>query len=94
MNDIDADQRLNAAQFKKKFREHPSYAMGHEGYCRFNRLCQLRKGKQGQVMKDAEYYWNLDEGVSYKPAPHRYPVYRTDIPRPNRERDFNLGNTQ
>ena len=89
MDDIDADYRLNAAQLKKKFREHPSYTLGHEGYNRFMRKCQLRKGKQGQVMKNAEYYWSYDEGMTYKPAAHRYPVYRTNIPRPTKESRFN-----
>ena len=94
MNDINADQRLNAAKHKKKYRGHPSYNLAHEGYCRFTRLCQLRKGKQGQVMANAVYYWNYNEGMTFLPAAHRYPVYRTKIPRPDMEVDFNLGNTQ
>ena len=81
MNDIDADHRLNEAQRKKKFRHHPSYALGQEGFNHFHRKCQLRKGLQGEVRTDAEYYWSLDEGMCHAPAAHRYPIYRTQIPR-------------
>lgn len=50
--------------------------------------CQLRKGKQGEERADAEYYWSpvgepeIGQGSVHKyPAPDRYPIYRTTIPR-------------
>ena len=60
----DPDAHLTRALHKKRLKDHVSYEQILEGDNRAQRKCQLAKGKQGQVMKNAEYYWSAF-AVSY-----------------------------
>lgn len=81
MSDLEPNKMLNKALDKKRLVDVVSYHQIHEGENLFYRKCQLNKGIQGEEMDNAEYYWSAWEGMSYKPAPHRHPIYRTEIPR-------------
>ena len=94
MNDEqDPDSHLLRALHKKRLKDHVSYEQILEGENRFYRLCRLAKGKQGDVMNNAEYYWSAFEDVTHHPAPHRFPIYRTKIPRKQVKGTFKYGNS-
>ena len=88
----DPDAYLLRSLYKKRHKEHVSYQQILEGENRFYRLCKLAKGKQGEAIDNAEYYWSAFEDVTYTPAPHRFPIYRTNIPRKQVKGTFKYGN--
>ena len=77
----DADHHLVKALNKKRFLDTVTFDQILEGENAFYRQARLRKGKVGTIHKKAEYYWSEHEGMTFKSAPHRYPVYRTSILR-------------
>ena len=79
--DTSPDKYLLKALNKKRLKQQVTYEQILEGDNLAQRKCQLAKGKQGEVRDDVEYYWSDGEGMTYTPAPHRYPIYRTNIPR-------------
>lgn len=73
---------------KTRFLDNTSYIEGNLAWDNFNRKCQLAKGKVGEIRHDAEYYWSEHEGKTYSPKPYRYPVYRTNLARPQKFKNY------
>lgn len=72
----DADVYLEEALNKKRFKDTVSFNQILEGENAFYRQRQLYKGTMGSDHKDAEYYWSDKEGMTFRPAKHRYPIIR------------------
>lgn len=69
---------------KTRFKENTSYVEGNLAWENFNNKCQLGKGRLGEIRHDAEYYWSEHEGRTLTPKSHRYPIYRTNLERPQK----------
>jgi hypothetical protein len=82
-----SDELKKYQEGKTRFKENTSYLEGQLAWEKFNKKNQLAKGKIGEIRNDAEYYWCEHEGRTLTPKSYRYPIYRTNLTRPQKFKD-------
>jgi hypothetical protein len=83
------DELVAHRENKTRYHDDVSYTEGCLAWMNFCLKNQLMKGKLGEHVEEAEYYFSEQEGCrTFEAAPHRYPIIRTQLARPQKSKAF------